>query len=548
MALLEAAGARAPGDQEPLASASRHAYLSDPARTLSALRALAVLVGFFEFVAFRNVTLSDGISYLEIARNYAGGRWSLAVNAYWSPLLSWLLAIPMKWPAIGDRWELTALHAVSFAAYLAGLAAADCLARRMVRKWTTCSAGHLRAWYITAYCIYIWAALYCIGILYCSPDMLVLAIVLAIALLTVIIAEGRSTAVTYWFLGLLVGLGYLAKAAMLPMALVYLSVIAWNMRRRNECLLRLVPSVVVLIALTAPFILALRAHTGHWTFGESARLNYAWEVCGAARSTHWQGEPGDIGVPLHPTRRLMSNPTVYEFNSVPAVTYAPWYDPSVWYAGIHPRFHPANELGVLFICGRYSLFLLLATPGVVLALFFIVRGRLVQPALRAMAESAWLTVPAIVSIGMYAAVFVDRRYIAGPLAIIGMAFVAAAIPLLRRKWALHALPIAAGGTLLAFHGVIILGSVLVGAHDLVLPASWWSGPGQYELAREIRSQGLRPGDRIGYIGQPINAYWALLDRVSIVAEVPVKYERRGDLRTGYPPTLRRSMASGAYRL
>ncbi|EKQ52693.1 MAG: hypothetical protein B655_1649, partial [Methanobacterium sp. Maddingley MBC34] len=34
---------------------------------------------------------ADGISYIHIAQHYINGRFSYAVNGYWSPLYSWLL-------------------------------------------------------------------------------------------------------------------------------------------------------------------------------------------------------------------------------------------------------------------------------------------------------------------------------------------------------------------------------------------------------------------------------------------------------------------------
>ena len=38
----------------------------------------------------------DGISYIQVARNCAAGRFDLAVNSYWGPLLSWIL-VPFVW-------------------------------------------------------------------------------------------------------------------------------------------------------------------------------------------------------------------------------------------------------------------------------------------------------------------------------------------------------------------------------------------------------------------------------------------------------------------
>jgi hypothetical protein len=46
---------------------------------------------------------------------------------------------------------------------------------------------------------------------------------------------------------------------------------------------------------------------------------------------------------------------------------------------------------------------------------------------------------------------------------------------------------------------------------------------------ELRALGLRPGDHVGYIGFSFRAYWALLDQVKIVADVPVRFPRGGGL-------------------
>ena len=52
----------------------------------------------FYFTAWY-VNNPDTFQYLSIARKYAGGHWSLALNAYWSPLLSWLL-VPFLWTGL----------------------------------------------------------------------------------------------------------------------------------------------------------------------------------------------------------------------------------------------------------------------------------------------------------------------------------------------------------------------------------------------------------------------------------------------------------------
>jgi len=492
-------------------------------RTLRILRIFAVAAGLLEAIVFRNYLFS----YLEIARNYAARHWSVAINSYWSPLLSWILAVPMKWPGVSGQWELTLLHGVLFLAYLAALFSAERLAARIAES-VRMPAEALPTWYVTAYCIFLWAALWGVRVLFCPADMIVMAIVLGLALLTLRVSEGRAAARTYLAMGALLGFGYLTKAALLPVAPVYLGVIAWNLRRRRERMTRLLPCLAALVLAAAPFIVALHVEKGYWTAGEAGRLNYAWEICGASRWTHWQGEPGDIGTPLHPVRRLLSSPALYEFNSPLPVSYAPWYDPSWWYAGVRPHLVLATEVPAIVRGSAWMLVLLLLTPGVALALAILFWKR--KAIIAWPAASAMLALPALASMGLYALVFVDRRYIAGQLAILGLLLTAAVMPLLNTEALRRTMRAVAICTMLGFTGLFLVGSAGYGINDLL---SWKSGDftrnDEYDRAAELRALGLKPGDRIAYIGFSFRAYWALLDQAKIVADIPVRFPRRGGL-------------------
>jgi len=134
-------------------------------RTLRILRIIAIAGGLVESIVFRNYIFPDDISYLEIARNYAAGRWSLAINSYWSPLLSWMLAAPMKWPGIPAYWEITVLHVILFLAYLAAMVLAERLAVRLAEH-ARLPQELLTTWYVTAWSIFLWAALYGVRMLF----------------------------------------------------------------------------------------------------------------------------------------------------------------------------------------------------------------------------------------------------------------------------------------------------------------------------------------------------------------------------------------------
>jgi len=56
----------------------------------------------------------DGTSYLDMGDAYFRADWSVAVNAVWSPLYSWILGVTMHVIRPSMAWEFPAVHAVNF--------------------------------------------------------------------------------------------------------------------------------------------------------------------------------------------------------------------------------------------------------------------------------------------------------------------------------------------------------------------------------------------------------------------------------------------------
>src|SRR5579862_9406987 len=79
-------------------------------RVVQIVTAVAIiLIGALESWTHRFVIYSDGLSYLDIADSYAAGHWSEALNAYWSPLYSWLIAAGKLIMGSSPQRELTIL-------------------------------------------------------------------------------------------------------------------------------------------------------------------------------------------------------------------------------------------------------------------------------------------------------------------------------------------------------------------------------------------------------------------------------------------------------
>jgi len=83
---------------------------------------IALVAGFLQTWAARFSVTPDANSYLDIASAYLRGDWHNALNSYWRPLFSWLLALALGIFHPAPYWESTLLHLVNFAGLLAALA------------------------------------------------------------------------------------------------------------------------------------------------------------------------------------------------------------------------------------------------------------------------------------------------------------------------------------------------------------------------------------------------------------------------------------------
>jgi hypothetical protein len=146
---------------------------------------------------FRDDLNPDGISYLSIAQKYLAGDVRDAVNAYWGPLLSWLLA---PWLAAGCA-PLTA----------ARLAAGSICVVTAILVWRLAGRFQLPPWLRAALAVALLPTLLDVVCREITPDMLMVAVVLAYLEQMLRRDFGRRIrrgAVC----GLLGGLAYLTKA------------------------------------------------------------------------------------------------------------------------------------------------------------------------------------------------------------------------------------------------------------------------------------------------------------------------------------------------
>src|SRR6266446_8335685 len=101
-------------------------------RIRNVFRALALIVAAAHSFVARNAFGPDGRSYVEVARAYLHHDWAMAINAYWSPLYSWFLAIVLGVTRPGLRSEIPVIHFANLLLFLACMASFEFFWSRVV--------------------------------------------------------------------------------------------------------------------------------------------------------------------------------------------------------------------------------------------------------------------------------------------------------------------------------------------------------------------------------------------------------------------------------
>ena len=492
----------------------------------------AVLVlGLLNVWARRNDVTPDSISYIELGWAAARGGLHQLVNAYWSPLYPFLLSLVFRFLHPAVQWEFTSAHLLNFAVYVASFASFGLFQNELnlQREPPGELAGKYspvlpRTLWIWGSIFFLWAGCFWLGPVWVTPDLCVAALMYLATALLFRIRGGRGSLLVFAGLGVLLGLGYLAKAAMFPLAFVFL-ISAFCLSRLAgssflAAALRTLVATLLFAGIALPLVLALSAVKGRPTFGDSGRINYVEFVNRATRSVHWQGAPPGTGTPLHASRKIFSDPDVFEFSSPVSGSYPPWYDPSYWYDGVRAHFSVKAQAWALYRAANMYLKIFSKSGALwVVLLAILVVGRKLLGWGRS-SSGAWLVfLPSLAALAMYSLVLVEFRYVA-PFA------------LMLLMWMLSRMKIATGaGPLLVrrFHFVIILAPALA--------IAWAAGRDLYDIARNkpfepwvvaqrLQEMGIPPGTDVGYIGTGLDAYWAHLAGVRIIVEIPDEQQSR----------------------
>src|SRR5271156_51387 len=319
-------------------------------------------------------------------------------------------------------------------------------------------------------------------------------------------------------LGLVLALGYYAKAPFFPMGFVFVLCACFG-RLLSRRMILLGGTVLALFILAcAPYITAISLSKCHFTFGESARLSQAFYINDVEYYEHWQGGPPGSGMPIHPTRKLNDFPEIYQFAAKDMGTYPAWFDPTYWYEGVTPHLNWKRQAKIL-VANLIVEFQIIVDSGAGLVCAAIVLAMLASHHGRWTAgfRQLWfMWIPGAIALLMFALVHVESRFLGGWLILL-FAGPVCACSLPEDDSTLRAV------SCLDFAALVIAGAALVSqASQEALTGDHAAGrsPGNALIADFLINNGLRPGTEVAIIGDGSYAYWAHLTRLHVVAEIP----------------------------
>jgi hypothetical protein len=463
----------------------------------------------------------DGVAYLDMGDAILGLKpWAIA--AYFSPLYAAWIALAVRLVHPGPAAEFMVVRAASGVVVLLAALAFEMLLTEVIAfvRDAAPQAAMREGWWRTfGYGLFLWSAIRNVGLVETTPDVAVMAAIFAATALILRMTKpgGTATPRSAAALGLVLGLGYLAKAVMFVNSLVFLGLFAWLARRRPRAI---AAACGVFAVVAGPWITALSVSKGRPTFGEVGRLSLVWYLTPVRSPRHWQGGPDGYGTPLHPTRELMTSPEVFEFATPFPVSYPPWYDASYWYEGVQPHV----TAGALIRASVQSL--KGVTPhlwmGLAALAVLVAWGRTLGPLAAFAGGGAVLAVPAILAYLLYSPIALYPRYLGGWAVLLYLFLVLA-----WGSWN--------GGRLLRMTETIMPAVLLVFAWQvggvLVRQArasvDWpartvrHEDDGDVRAARALLAAGVKAGDPVAAIGTPAAyMYWERLAHVRLIMEAP----------------------------
>ena len=446
---------------------------------------------------------ADSISYLDMSDAVMpGGNWHRLINGVWSPLYPFFLGLFRRLLHVSPQEEIAAGHLLNIVFFLFAFVCFEQLLSAVAHIVDFPSPEEepvrsLPAWmYVpTGYALFLWGAISQISLGRLRPDMLMSGFLyLAVAMLCRM-QRAPARWSQYMALGAILGVGYLAKAPMLPIGILILAASLLTVENWRPALKMALASGTLMLVIGSLYFVPLSLELEHFSLGESSTFNYAVHVNGVGPSWYSQNLGSARGTLLRSPEKIFFDPAAYWFAIPTPVTHPLRFDPSYWTLGVHPHFAWNSQWRAVtrssFVL-RKSLRELSIAGIAVLVLAFLAGG---GKGIRISVMKLWpLWCIGLAGCAMYVLISVEPRYVGAFLVLVWFALLAG---FLLPRW--HGREVAL---------LITLAVVLTSLHFTWRQASSGTGSSQsnqdFEAAQQLTRFGLRAGDRVARISSMPN--------------------------------------------
>jgi hypothetical protein len=464
---------------------------------------------------------ADAISYLDIAYSCVAGNWHAIVNGYWSPGYPLLLTLLLKTFQPSPFREPLMMHLLAFFSLAATLAAFEhflsvffAVRKTLVESPTEAgkqaiSDDTIR---LAGYALFFWITVFLTPAYLEQPDILVFCLYLLATSLCLQLTTNRAETWRFVLLGVVLGLAYLVKAVMFPLAFIFLATLLFG-KHRWRILPKALLTFVVMVAVSSPFIYALSKSKGRLTYGDVGAVAYR-HIMG------WDVEADDQRAGANPgcETKLAAAPHLLDYTSkIDLGTYPPWADPSYGYVGGGFRFDLRKQLNRTHVVLREYFDLYTGQLAAVACGFaaLLIWSGYYRGFVKNLAYQYVLWFPAVVGLFLYSLMRVEGRMLAG----FTIGLFAAGAAALRIENSEGAQRFAKSVSLAV--SVILISQIIVGAGHEGLRILGKGKSSEQEVATVLMELGIAPGDRVSYIGYALTDHaWAHLARARIATEIP----------------------------
>jgi hypothetical protein len=461
---------------------------------------------------------TDGLSYLEVAVDTVQlGLGPLLSNAYWSPAYPALLALTMKLTHPSLAHELVVIHSLDwlicvamyfcFTYFLFGLLRWSQLEHGGILGSPTGFFSFMAFAYTLLFISNLEQSLWMVG-----PNLLMECLVYLVAGICIRLGQPDSRYLRHIVLGVVLGLAYAVKVALLPLGIILLAILfVLPVARTGRKGAVIAAASLLLTAL--PLIAHLSYVKGRFTFGDAGNLDYAFYVNGLPRSMLWQSHLPDGVTLVHPAKTISTDPAILKFEGPFPSALPYWYDPSWWYDGVKGHFilrrqiqqylrtfHLApkimlSDMNVFEIAERWL-------PMWAGLAAFVVLGLRFRNVYRFTGRHVWLFLWPVLAFLMFETVLLDYRYLF-PFFVMGW------ITLFLAAWAVTKSEISIGVTLTVAAGLLLAYGPGF-ARDLEQTIRSPATSDNLAVAGRLAALGIRPGDQVASMGWPDACYFMRL--------------------------------------